>query len=376
VIERLNPKIILFSGILPRERNLFENGFNPYSLKKLNRKLARINTNLFEAFKGREAFSFCRSGEYYWSTCLSRDGLHLNRKGNAQLGRIFVKDIKSVLNVKSLPKVSATSFSSVSASIEFPALSTVSGKHPSVPITILDNYPRASVISDTSSTHSKPLYSSVLKRVSSVCSTLDSHPDTLGLSDSSVSVLCVPSKPLYSSVLKRVSHVCTTLDSRPNALALPGVLTDLDNHPSISVLLDSPDVLSKPLYSDVLKYGSTNTSLDNHPSGFLLLDFPVLEPIANIVLSILDITAPVSPDSSTPSVHLSVSVSQLSGSLYPVTVASELAINSNFICFSDCFIRFFHFLKVLLTLVQMLMPLHLFPNFLLLLCSILNLLVI
>ncbi|XP_035205455.1 uncharacterized protein LOC118202467 [Stegodyphus dumicola] len=100
-IERLNPKVILFSGVLPRCPDLYRD-CNTYHLQELNRKILNINSRFLATYEGKDGFFFCSSFDYSWSTCLSRDGLHLNRRGNQQLGKIFVKDIRISLTVAEL----------------------------------------------------------------------------------------------------------------------------------------------------------------------------------------------------------------------------------------------------------------------------------
>ncbi|XP_035233223.1 uncharacterized protein LOC118205054, partial [Stegodyphus dumicola] len=213
-------------GVLPRCPDLYRD-CNTYHLQELNRKILNINSRFLATYEGKDGFFFCSSFDYSWSTCLSRDGLHLNRRGNQQLGKIFVKDIRISLTVA---EVSAP-FCSTSLS-SFPALTSI----PSVLSTHLGSNLGASV--------SKPLFSDVVKRslVSSVrvCNSRD--------------FLChvSSSKPLYSDVLKHDCFTSSVLNTNPSIPSLSDFpLLEYSLGTSVN-FLDPPP---KPLYSDVLKHG-------------------------------------------------------------------------------------------------------------------------
>ncbi|XP_035205362.1 uncharacterized protein LOC118180373 [Stegodyphus dumicola] len=296
-------------GVLPRCPDLYRD-CNTYHLQELNRKILNINSRFLATYEGKDGFFFCSSFDYSWSTCLSRDGLHLNRRGNQQLGKIFVKDIRISLTVA---EVSAP-FCSTSLS-SFPALTSI----PSVLSTHLGSNLGASV--------SKPLFSDVVKRslVSSVrvCNSRD--------------FLChvSSSKPLYSDVLKHDCFTSSVLNTNPSIPSLSDFpLLEYSLGTSVN-FLDPPP---KPLYSDVLKHGFSSMILDSSSSVLDVLDFPALECTVHTTSAISELpgnsvsnSQPAgSSDSNSSSSHLGISFNSCTSmSNFPVFKGSFVCSDSD-----------------------------------------------
>ncbi|XP_055932287.1 uncharacterized protein LOC129962552 [Argiope bruennichi] len=100
-ILRVNPKArIIFSSIIPRDFNYFENDYwkTVEHIKILNHKIEAVNKALEKLCHNEDAFIFCSSNEPSWSGFLGKDGLHPNKCGDLRLANYFCRFLKKCIS--------------------------------------------------------------------------------------------------------------------------------------------------------------------------------------------------------------------------------------------------------------------------------------
>ncbi|XP_055930911.1 uncharacterized protein LOC129961106 [Argiope bruennichi] len=100
-ILRVNPKArIIFSSIIPRDFNYFENDYwkTVECIKILNHKIEAVNKALEKLCHNEDAFIFCSSNKPSWSGFLGKDGLHPNKSGDLCLANYFCRFLKKCIS--------------------------------------------------------------------------------------------------------------------------------------------------------------------------------------------------------------------------------------------------------------------------------------
>ncbi|XP_055930212.1 uncharacterized protein LOC129960676 [Argiope bruennichi] len=99
-ILRVNPKARIFSSIIPRDFNYFENDYwkTVEHIKILNHKIEAVNKALEKLCHYEDAFIFCSSNKPSWSGFLGKDGLHPNKSGDLRLANYFCRFLKKCIS--------------------------------------------------------------------------------------------------------------------------------------------------------------------------------------------------------------------------------------------------------------------------------------
>ncbi|XP_055948262.1 uncharacterized protein LOC129981447 [Argiope bruennichi] len=100
-ILRVNPKArIIFSSIIPRDFNYFENDYwkTVEHIKILKHKIVAVNKALEKLCHNEDAFIFCSSNKPSWSGFLGKDGLHPNKSGDLRLANYFCRFLKKCIS--------------------------------------------------------------------------------------------------------------------------------------------------------------------------------------------------------------------------------------------------------------------------------------